>query len=190
MPARTVSCLSLRTKAFRTHQNASYSQPNMGLISGKASKDKLSLSQTPSHLGLVTLSANSGSGEAGVRPVLIVAGDCRSLSVRIFPLVQDSPSGSILIVFPGPRGIPDGNPEAIIVGSPLDGTKNAATALGNIYGDITGVITFQCGLQHRIPHRLLTLAQIRLLLCSTLHSSENNHLPQFFCTSFNHQTLK
>lgn len=43
----------------------------------------------------------------------------------------------------GPDGIPDGNPEAIIVGSPLDGTKNVATALGNVYGDITGVITFQ-----------------------------------------------
>jgi len=43
----------------------------------------------------------------------------------------------------GPGGIPDGNPEAIIVGTPLDGTKNVATALGNIHDDITGVVTYQ-----------------------------------------------
>ena len=50
----------------------------------------------------------------------------------------------VLRLFLGPDGIPDGNPEAIIVGTPLDGTKNAVTALGNTYDDITGVVTFQC----------------------------------------------
>jgi hypothetical protein len=54
--------------------------------------------------------------------------------------------------FPGPDGIPDGNPEAIIVGGPLDGTKNVATALGNTYDDITGVVTFQCVSHLRMPH--------------------------------------
>lgn len=47
----------------------------------------------------------------------------------------------------GPNGIPDGNPEAIIVGSPLDGTQNVGTALGNVYEDITGVVTFQYALR-------------------------------------------
>ena len=56
--------------------------------------------------------------------------------------MQTGPFGAYLL-FPGPEGIPDGNPEAIIVGAPLDGTKNVATALGNIHDDITGVVTFQ-----------------------------------------------
>ena len=43
----------------------------------------------------------------------------------------------------GPHGIPDANPEAIIVGAPLDGSKNVPTALGNTYEDITGVVTYQ-----------------------------------------------
>jgi len=52
----------------------------------------------------------------------------------------------------GPGGIPDGNPEAVIVGTPLDGTKNVATALGNIHDDITGVITYQCASYLWVPH--------------------------------------
>lgn len=43
----------------------------------------------------------------------------------------------------GSDGLPDANPEAIIVGSPIDGTKNTAPAVGLIYTDITGVITYQ-----------------------------------------------
>lgn len=57
----------------------------------------------------------------------------------------------IFIIFLGPDGIPDGNPEAILVGSPLDDTKNAATALGNVYEDITGVVTYQYAFQLRVP---------------------------------------
>lgn len=108
--------------------------------------------------------------------------------MHVFSLVQARISDSIL--FPGPHCIPDGNPEAIIVGSPLDGTNNTATALGNAYDDITGVITFQCAFQLRMPDWPLTLVQIRLLLCSALHSPENNLLPHFSRTPFNHQTLK
>jgi hypothetical protein len=42
----------------------------------------------------------------------------------------------------GPNGVPDGNPEAIIIGSPLDGTKNPSTALGSRLSDITGIVTY------------------------------------------------
>jgi hypothetical protein len=38
----------------------------------------------------------------------------------------------------------DGNPEAVIVGAPLDGTDNPATAVGTTFSDITGVVVFQC----------------------------------------------
>lgn len=58
--------------------------------------------------------------------------------------------GGLSITF-GPGGIPDSNPEAIIVGTPLDGTKNAPTALGNAYEDITGVITYQFGFYYVLP---------------------------------------
>lgn len=57
-----------------------------------------------------------------------------------------------MLKLPGLDGIPDANPEAIIVGSPLDGTKNAPTALGNAYEDITGVITYECVPQLRVLH--------------------------------------
>lgn len=44
----------------------------------------------------------------------------------------------------GPDGIPDANPESIIVGGPLDGTKNPTTSLGMTFTDITGVVNYQC----------------------------------------------
>jgi hypothetical protein len=86
---------------------------------------------------------SSGSGEAGVRPASTAAGGFQSLSVRV--LVQARPF-DVHTPAQGPDGIPDGNPEAIIVGSPLDGTKNSGTALGNVYEDISGVIAYQYGL--------------------------------------------
>ena len=49
----------------------------------------------------------------------------------------------VLISFEGPDGIPDGNPEAILVGAPLDETENFPTALGNVYNDTKGVVTYQ-----------------------------------------------
>jgi hypothetical protein len=96
----------------------------------------------------------------------------------------------VFILFLGPNGIPDSNPEAIFVGSPFDGTKNAATALGNAYEDITGVVTYQYAFNSECSIDLLKLVQIRLLLCPAFHSSENNLLPRFFRAPFNHQTIK
>lgn len=43
----------------------------------------------------------------------------------------------------GPDGLPDGNPETVIIGSPLDGTTNPSTALGTTLSDITGVVLYQ-----------------------------------------------
>lgn len=43
----------------------------------------------------------------------------------------------------GPNGIPDANPEMLIVGAPLDGTKNPHVAVGQKFEDITGVIQYQ-----------------------------------------------
>ena len=43
----------------------------------------------------------------------------------------------------GPDGIPDPGPEAIIIGSPADGTKNPAMCVGKTLSDITGVVQYQ-----------------------------------------------
>ncbi|KAF8160082.1 Endonuclease/exonuclease/phosphatase [Pholiota molesta] len=51
----------------------------------------------------------------------------------------------------GPDGIVDGNPEAVIVGAPLDGTDNPATAVGTTFSDITGVVVFQFGFYYVLP---------------------------------------
>lgn len=42
----------------------------------------------------------------------------------------------------GEHGIPDGNPEAIVIGRPLDGTKNPQAAVGFGLSDIVGVVTY------------------------------------------------
>lgn len=43
----------------------------------------------------------------------------------------------------GPDGIPDGNPETIVIGSPLDGTENPTPAVGVGLTDITGPVIYQ-----------------------------------------------
>lgn len=49
----------------------------------------------------------------------------------------------LIIIFQGPDGIPDGNPETVIIGAPLDKTKNPQVAVGFALSDITGVVTYQ-----------------------------------------------
>lgn len=43
----------------------------------------------------------------------------------------------------GPDGQPDGNPETVIIGAPLDGTDNPVVAVGQTLTDITGVVFYQ-----------------------------------------------
>lgn len=64
--------------------------------------------------------------------------------------------GGITLNF-GQDGVPDGNPEAIFIGSPLDKTKNPQTAVGVGLTDITGVVTYQYGYYYVLP---LTAPQI------------------------------
>ncbi|KAF5248567.1 hypothetical protein FAUST_230 [Fusarium austroamericanum] len=46
----------------------------------------------------------------------------------------------------------DANPEAIVIGSPLDGTKNPDdTKLGDFVGEITGVVTYAFGFYRILP---------------------------------------
>ncbi|KAF9013486.1 Endonuclease/exonuclease/phosphatase [Cyathus striatus] len=67
-----------------------------------------------------------------------------------WPVTGKNGRGGLTITF-GPDGIPDGNPEAVMIGSPLDGTKNPTVAVGFGLGDITGVVTYQYGYYYVLP---------------------------------------
>lgn len=55
----------------------------------------------------------------------------------------------------------DSNPEAIIVGDPLDGTSNPTTPrIGDKAADITGVIYYQYGFYYILPETALTLTTL------------------------------
>ncbi|KAI0714015.1 DNase I-like protein [Cerioporus squamosus] len=58
--------------------------------------------------------------------------------------------GGLSITF-GLDDVPDANPETVIVGSPLDGTKNPSVSLGKTFEDITGVIVYQFGFYYILP---------------------------------------
>ncbi|KAG5638165.1 hypothetical protein H0H81_001461 [Sphagnurus paluster] len=58
--------------------------------------------------------------------------------------------GGLTMTF-GPDGIPDSNPEAIMIGTPLDKTKNPQVAQGTVLSTISGVVTFQFGFYYILP---------------------------------------
>jgi hypothetical protein len=49
--------------------------------------------------------------------------------------------GGLTITY-GPDGLPDANPEAILIDNPLDKTKNPPTSLGMTFSDITGIVNY------------------------------------------------
>ncbi|KAF8827753.1 hypothetical protein HHX47_DHR4000369 [Lentinula edodes] len=51
----------------------------------------------------------------------------------------------------GPDNIPDANPEAVIIGAPIDGTTNPVVSLGVTLSDITGVVQYQFGFYYILP---------------------------------------
>lgn len=58
--------------------------------------------------------------------------------------------GGLTLAF-GPDGIPDGGPETVIIGAPLDGTKNPNVSVGVTLSDITGVVQYQFSFFYVIP---------------------------------------
>lgn len=67
-----------------------------------------------------------------------------------WPVTGLNKRGGLTITAKG-TGAPDGNPEVVIIGSPLDGTKNPDTAAGFGLSDITGVVTYQFGFYYVLP---------------------------------------
>ncbi|CUS09402.1 unnamed protein product [Tuber aestivum] len=70
---------------------------------------------------------------------------------------KNSRGGLTIVPGMGSSGA-DANPEAIRIGSPLDGTKNEATRLGDKLEEITGVVTYAFGFYTVLP---LTAVRVR-----------------------------
>ncbi|KAJ7644169.1 DNase I-like protein [Roridomyces roridus] len=67
-----------------------------------------------------------------------------------WPVTGQNSRGGLTIIL-GPDGIPDGQPETVIIGEPLDGTDNPEVAIGMVLSDITGVVTYQFGFYYILP---------------------------------------
>lgn len=67
-----------------------------------------------------------------------------------WPVTGKNGRGGLTMTF-GSDGIPDGNPEAILIGAPLDKSKNPTVAVGVSLRDITGVVTYQFGFYYILP---------------------------------------
>ncbi|KAH6696816.1 endonuclease/exonuclease/phosphatase family protein [Plectosphaerella plurivora] len=53
----------------------------------------------------------------------------------------------------------DANPEAIVIGTPLDGTSNPETKMGDKFVEITGVVTYAFGFYRILPLTALVVAE-------------------------------
>ncbi|GKT86283.1 LOW QUALITY PROTEIN: endonuclease/exonuclease/phosphatase family protein [Colletotrichum tofieldiae] len=53
----------------------------------------------------------------------------------------------------------DSNPEAIVIGSPLDGTKNPESKMGDQLAEVTGVVTYAFGFYRILPLTAITVAK-------------------------------
>ncbi|GJE88270.1 DNase I-like protein [Phanerochaete sordida] len=57
----------------------------------------------------------------------------------------------------GPDGKPDGGPESVIIGEPLDGSNNPNVSVGMTFNDITGVVFYQFGFYYVMPFTAPTI---------------------------------
>ncbi|KAF8582860.1 DNase I-like protein [Ramaria rubella] len=65
-----------------------------------------------------------------------------------------------LTITTGPNGLPNANPEVVIIGEPLDGTDNPSVAIGTTLDTITGVIQYQFGFYYILPLTAPTVVTI------------------------------
>ncbi|KAK7056736.1 hypothetical protein VNI00_002453 [Paramarasmius palmivorus] len=67
-----------------------------------------------------------------------------------WPISARNSRGGLTMSF-GADGIVNGGSEAIVIGTPLDGTKNPSVAVGTSVSDIVGVVTYQFGFFRVLP---------------------------------------
>ncbi|EKM51889.1 uncharacterized protein PHACADRAFT_177296 [Phanerochaete carnosa HHB-10118-sp] len=67
--------------------------------------------------------------------------------------------GGLTLSF-GPNGIPDGGPESVIIGQPLDGTINPNMSVGKTINDVTGVVQYQFGFYYILPFTAPTVLSV------------------------------
>ncbi|KAK7469141.1 hypothetical protein VKT23_003631 [Stygiomarasmius scandens] len=67
-----------------------------------------------------------------------------------WPVTGKNGRGGLTITI-SPDGTPDANPETVIIGEPLDGSRNPEVAVGTTLTDITGVVQYQFGFYYILP---------------------------------------
>ncbi|KAJ3546268.1 hypothetical protein NM688_g5532 [Phlebia brevispora] len=68
-----------------------------------------------------------------------------------WPVTGQNSRGGLTMNF-GPDGLPDANPEVVIIAQPLDGTTNPVnTSTGMKFKDITGIVHYQFGFFYVLP---------------------------------------
>ncbi|TFK74772.1 DNase I-like protein [Pluteus cervinus] len=67
-----------------------------------------------------------------------------------WPVTGKNARGSLTITI-GPDGLPDANPETVMIGKALDNSTNPDVALGMTLTDITGIVAYQFGFFYVLP---------------------------------------
>ncbi|GJJ13309.1 hypothetical protein Clacol_007561 [Clathrus columnatus] len=67
-----------------------------------------------------------------------------------WPVLNKNSRGGLTITT-GSSGLPNANPEVIIIGEPLDGTSNPSVAIGTKLTTVTGVVHYQFGFYYILP---------------------------------------
>ncbi|KAJ2935147.1 hypothetical protein H1R20_g1947, partial [Candolleomyces eurysporus] len=139
-PTRYLSALDIGADGFLSVPNNS---SRIEQVNGTLQPDRYGLDFWESLEGqLVTIPKPTANGFQNNFGEFWVHGD--------WPVTGKNRRGGLTLHF-GPDSIPDGNPEAIMIGSPLDGTKNPQPALGVGLSDVTGVVTYQFGFYYVLP---------------------------------------
>lgn len=140
----SVKMVGLASPAIKAVSTLSISRCNqiyMEWTSGQVSRANSSRYETLLQSTSRTLLVNSGSVVTGQTQERMEEEDCH------LPLVSFVHCGTYFILISyfiqADDGVPTSNPEVIIVGSPLDGTKNPHVCVGKAFADITGVVVYQ-----------------------------------------------
>ncbi|RPD61111.1 DNase I-like protein [Lentinus tigrinus ALCF2SS1-7] len=68
-----------------------------------------------------------------------------------WPATGKNARGGLTIHTDGPDELPPAHPEAILIGRPLDATRNPKPVMGAKLSDITGIVTYQYGAYYILP---------------------------------------
>ncbi|PCH42282.1 endonuclease/exonuclease/phosphatase [Wolfiporia cocos MD-104 SS10] len=76
-----------------------------------------------------------------------------------WPMVGKNSRGGLTLTSSA-NGAPDAHGGAVLIGHPLDGTRNPRTAMGVTLSDITGIVTYQYGNYHVLPFTAFNITSV------------------------------